>query len=603
MTTTTTQALPHWDMTVVFPSLESTEFEEAFDHYRRHVDDLVQIFDRHDVAAHDTLPMNGETVRAVESVLNASGAIQEEGTTLRSYIASFVSTDSRNTIAQARVSELSQRSVVLSQLFSRFTAWIGSMDVERLIELSPVAAEHAYQLRQAKLESQHLMSPEAENLAAELEPSSGTAWSRLHSNLTSQILVPIPTEAGTRDLPMSVVRNMAMDPDRETRRLAHQAELGAWERSALPLAASMNSIKGQGNVIFRRRGWGEPLDSALFNNNIDRETLDAMMSAAKDSFADFRRYFKAKAKVLGVPALAWYDIFAPCGGSDRAWEYEDATAFIVEQFGTYSRKLSDFAARAFRENWIDAEPREGKTGGAFCMKLRADESRILANYVASYDGMSTLAHELGHGYHNLNLAHRSPLLRTAPMTLAETASIFCQTLIKEAVLSRAAESEQISILEASLQDQSQVVVDITSRFLFESRVFERRRERELSVDELNELMLQSQRETYGDGLDNDVLHPYMWAVKPHYYSASRPFYNFPYMFGLLFGLGLYSRYTRDPESFRAGYDDLLSSTGMDSPAALGSRFGIDIRTRDFWDSSLDIIRQDVTRFEELATRA
>src|SRR5579884_4032047 len=142
MTTTTTQALPHWDMTVVFPSLESTEFEEAFDHYRRHVDDLVQIFDRHDVAAHDTLPMNGETVRAVESVLNASGAIQEEGTTLRSYIASFVSTDSRNTIAQARVSELSQRSVVLSQLFSRFTAWIGSVDVERLIELSPVAAEH-----------------------------------------------------------------------------------------------------------------------------------------------------------------------------------------------------------------------------------------------------------------------------------------------------------------------------------------------------------------------------------------------------------------------------------------------------------------------------
>ena len=358
--------------------------------------------------------------------------------------------------------------------------------------------------------------------------------------------------------------------------------------------------QGEANVLERKRHWTSPLDASLFNNNINRTILDAMLGAARDSFPDFRRYLKAKAKLLGIERCAWYDIFAPVGGHERTWEYPDATAFIVEQFGTYSDKLSRFADRAFRENWIDAEPRPGKRDGAFCMKLRADESRIMANFVNSYDGMSTLAHELGHGYHNLCLSGRPVLLRSAPMTLAETASIFCQTLIKEAVLAEAGREEQVSILEASLQDQTQVTVDISSRFLFESRVFERRLQRDLSVEELNELMLETQRETYGDGLDDDVLHPYMWAVKGHYYSVAAGFYNYPYMFGLLFGLGLYAQYQVDPDKFRVGYDDLLSSTGMADAATLAARFGFDIESRQFWDQSLDIVRKDVDRFEALA---
>jgi oligoendopeptidase F len=185
------------------------------------------------------------------------------------------------------------------------------------------------------------------------------------------------------------------------------------------------------------------------------------------------------------------------------------------------------------------------------------------------------------------------------MTLAETASIFCETIIRHAALHNADTQEQLAILEASLQGSCMVVVDITSRFLFEQRVFEKRQQRELSVDELNDLMLEAQRETYGDGLDGAYLHPYMWAMKPHYYSTGRSFYNYPYMFGLLFGLGLYARYQQDPEAFKQGYDDLLSSTGMADAATLASRFGIDLRTEDFWGASLEIIRQDIDQFELL----
>jgi oligoendopeptidase F len=191
------------------------------------------------------------------------------------------------------------------------------------------------------------------------------------------------------------------------------------------------------------------------------------------------------------------------------------------------------------------------------------------------------------------------LQRSTPMALAETASIFCETIIRNAALQKAGQQEQIAILEASLQGSCQVVVDITSRFLFEQRLFERRRQRELSIDELNNLMLDAQRETYADGLDERALHPYMWAMKPHYYSSKVSFYNYPYMFGLLFGLGLYARYKEDGEQFKTSYDELLSSTGLADAATLAAQFGIDVRSVDFWRKSFAIVREDIEQFEKL----
>ena len=398
---------------------------------------------------------------------------------------------------------------------------------------------------------------------------------------------------------MSIVRNFAVDPNRSVRRAAYEAELVGWKKAAVPLAAALNGIKGQVNTISRRRGWNSPLDASLFDTAIDWATLEAILTAARESFPDFRRYLRAKARVLGLEKLAWYDIGAPIGKEKQSWDFEKARDFIVARFGDYSQRLSDFAARAFRENWIDAEPRAGKVDRAYCMPLRRDESRVFVNFKPSFTGISTLAHELGHGYHNLNLASRTALQKETPITLAETASIFCETIITHAALARASREEQMAILESSLQRSCQTVVDISSRFLFESRIFERRKQRELSVDEFNELMLEAQKETYGDGLDENLLHPYMWAMKPHYYFSHLSFYNYPYLFGLLFGLGLYARYQQDAESFKTSYDDLLSSTGMADATTLAARFGIDVRSVTFWRSSLDIVRKDVDLFEEL----
>jgi len=589
--------LPHWDMTTVYPSLDSPEFDAGFRSVIGAIARLGELFDRHGVAKRQPAPLDEATVQAFETVIQAMNTVLEEMRTVSVYINSFVSTDSRNNLAQARQSELQQNAVRLTTLGTRLTAWIGSLDVEALLARSALAREHAFMLRKAKIEAAHQMSPAEEELAAEMRLTGATAWQKLHGNFTSQLLVKVELDGKVQELPMSVVRNLASHQDRQVRRRAYEAEMAAWRSAAVPLAAALNSIKGATNLLSKRRRWDSPLEAALFENNIDRPTLEAMLAAAQESFPDFRRYLRAKARALGLPVLAWYDIAAPLGGGERTWGFDEGAQFIIEQFGSYSPKLRGLAERAFSQRWIDAEPRLGKRDGAFCMSLRQDESRVLTNFKPAFGGVSTVAHELGHAYHNLNLAPRTMLQRQTPMTLAETASIFCQTLVNQAALRQAEAQEQILILEGALQNACQVVVDIASRFLFEQRVFEKRLPRELSIDEFNDLMLQAQRETYGDGLDPEVLHPYMWALKPHYYSST--FYNYPYMFGLLFGLGLYARYQDDPAGFKAGYDDLLSSTGLGNAAELADRFGIDTRAPDFWRSSLDVIRADIARFELL----
>jgi oligoendopeptidase F len=599
-TSVETNELPRWDLSALFPSLDSPEFAEGFDRLLSGIDQLTHLFEEVEITATSTTRSGTAPVADFERVLNALNDVSQQLESMGSYLYGCISTDSRNELAQARFSQLQERAVALDKLQTRFTAWVGTLPIEELAERSTLAAEHEFPLRQLHVAARHLMSEEAEALAAELSPSSGAAWAKLHDNLTSQITAKVELDGREQTLPMSAIRNLAMEPDRDLRHRAWQAELGAWEAHALPVAAALNGVKGQVLTLAARRNWADPLDESLFWSAIDREVLDVMVEEARAALPEFRRYLRLKAKLLGITDLGWYDLLAPVGGAGRTWTWPEATAFIEAQFGAYSDRLKGLARRAFVDNWIDAGPRPGKVGGAYCMWLFGDESRILANYSPGYDGVTTLAHELGHAYHNLNEAGLTPLQRRTPMILAETASTFCETLVKEAALVDAEPGERIYILEQAAQGACQVVVDILSRFDFEQALFAGRRERELSIGELNRLMLAAQEAAYGDALSKDERHPYMWAVKGHYYSPELSYYNYPYLFGLLFGLGLYAIYRREPAAFPDRYDALLASTGRASAADLAARFDIDLRDRGFWRSSLAVIRDDIDRLEELA---
>lgn len=590
--------LPRWDLSTIFPSLTSPEFLTAFEALGRDIEALVPLFDELEVRRVEGLRVTPELADRFDQLTNRLNELYLELRKVRSYLGCLVTTDATDDAAQARQSELRVAFVTLDKLWTRYTAWVGSMDLSGLLAASETARAHEWMLLQAQEAARRQMPELVEALASDLSPVGLSGWVRLHSDVSALLEVSLTLGGAEQRLPMSSVRALANDPDREIRRAAYEAELRTWETVSIPLAAALNGVKGFQGTLNRRRGYADDVEPTLRQNSIDAGTLEAMQAACEESFPDFRRYMQAKARRLGVSRLAWYDVSAPVGGESRSFSWPEAEDYIREQFGAYSTRMAEFADRTFTERWIDAEPRPGKEGGAYCTGVRPGESRVLMNFDGSLNSVSTLAHELGHAYHNLNLGRRLPLQSRTPSTLAETASIFCETLVFDAVLKHAVGEERLGLLEVSLQRDLLVVVDIHSRFLFEKGVFERRPARELAAREFSELMLDCQRQTYGDGLDPELLHPYMWAVKGHYYGPT--FYNYPYTFGLLFGLGLYARYREEPSGFHQRYDDLLSSTGLADAATLGARFGIDTRSIEFWRSSLDVIRANISEFETLA---
>jgi oligoendopeptidase F len=363
----------------------------------------------------------------------------------------------------------------------------------------------------------------------------------------------------------------------------------------------MNAVKGEAVVLNRRRGWASALAASWEANGIEPATYEAMDAAVTGALGDFRRWLHAKARLLGHDGgLPWYELFAPLPGGD-AVGCHDGCRRIEEAFASYSPGLARLARRAVDGGWVDAEPRDGKRGGGYCISMRDDESRIFMNWSGSPDAVATLAHELGHAYHNVQLAGRTPMQRQLTMALAETASIFCETVMTEAGLAAADDATRLRLLDADLQAATQAVVDIRSRVSFETEVLRRRPARPLSVEELCEAMVAAQDDAYGDGLAAGSRHPYMWAVKPHYYSSH--YYNWPYTFGLLFGLGLHAAYRRDPERFRAGYDDLLGRVGMAPAGRLAAGFGIELADEAFWSAGLDVLRARMVDYERLAAGA
>jgi oligoendopeptidase F len=591
---TSAEALPRWDLTPAFPAVESAEFRGGMEHLGRLIADLEAMLDS--VSEDDRDPAGFDSLT---TLVNEVFDVVER---LGSYAGCSVSADARDEPAQAAYGEVQRVSARLEAAYSRYVAWVGRLDAATL-DGSAVAADHTYPLDRIRESAQHLMSPEEEALAAELRVTGGSAWARLQADLLSGITVSVDMEGDgvLVDMPMTAARALAPSDDRNLRRRAYVAELQAWQHNEVPFASALNAVKGETISLARRRGWGSPLDAALFENGLTHPELQAMIEAVEAAAPDLRRHLKAKARALSVPVLAWYDLEAPlpesAGAESKEWSFGQAMDFVASSFGTYSEQLADLARRAQAERWIDAEVREGKAGGGFCARLHGGASRILVNFEPSFQGVSVLAHELGHAFHNLLTGPKTPLQRDFPSTVAETASMFCEQIAVQGAIAQAGPAEALALLEAQLQRGCELPLEILSRFRFEESLYEAREGTTLSARELCELTVEAQQNAYGDALDADALHPYLWAVKPHYYFWS--FYNFAYVFGELLGRGLYARFQSDPDSFRAAFDGLLADAGLASPADLAARLGIDIADRGFWDGVIATIVDDVSRYEEL----
>ena len=601
LTTENEKPLPRWSVADVHESFNARSFVDAMESAGSNVARLEALFETHNIRSVEPRTPSTQDGAAADAVIQAFNKTVDQQDILISYIYATVSTDSRIEQAQGLLSEMEDLDARISPLLARLADWVASLDANALKEVSNEAREHLGPLLRLQDRAIHQMSEVEEGLYAELGTTGSSAWGRLQSDITSQLSVEVHLPSGTKSMPIAAVRGLATDNDLAVRKAAYEAEMQAWPTVAVACAAAMNSIKGEANTVNKRRQWKTPIDASLYSNSVSNATFTAMQSAISSSLPDFRRWMRVKAQLHGdTNGLSWWNLFAPLHISPGAISWDEGITLVKDAFSTYSDRLAQLVDRSINEQWLDAEPREGKTGGAFCMSFVEDRSLVLLNWSGSVDSAQVTAHELGHAYHNTQLAQRTPLQKRLPMALAETASIFCETLVMEDGLSRMQGDERLALLDVNLIGASQVVVDIHSRFLFETEVFARRQRRTLGVSEFNEIMLQAQTDAYGDGLDQSTRHPHMWVLKPHYYGSH--FYNWPYTYGLLFGLGLYAKYQSNPDHFRENYDTVLSRAGMDTAEELGQAFGIDVTDVAFWTSSLDVLRARMLDYEKLAQK-
>ena len=471
-------------------------------------------------------------------------------------------------------------------------------DLDGVIASTPELQDYKYLISNIKRDSRYLLSDKEETVFAKMSLSGANAWSDLQSNLTSSVKVNYEGEQIT----LSAVRNLAYSPDADVRRKAFEAEIACYDSIKESVAFALNSIKLQVLTECELRGYESPLAKSLYQSRMKKETLDALLGAMQEYLPSFRKYLKAKAKALGHEgSLPFYDLFAPMGKNDKVYSVEDAKNYLLGIFGQFDSELHDMVKCAFENGWIDFFPREGKVGGAFdCGVPSAKESRVLTNFDGSFSDVVTLAHELGHSFHDRQVFSHSVLNQGYSMPVAETASTFNEVLVMETAIAAATDKdEKLALIESQLMDACQIIVDIYSRFLFEASVFENRPTEFMNAERMCELMINAQKSSYGDGLDENALHPYMWLCKGHYYSGGLSFYNYPYAFGGLFARGLYAKYKKEGASFVDTYKAMLHATSISDVEECAKNAGVDLTDKEFWRNGLQSIADRIDEFCEL----
>ncbi len=585
--------LPRWDLSSIYKDVDSEEFKKDIKRIMVWHNDLEKVLEEKSSSSF--------TLNQAEQILSSYEMMIDTYETLDSYVHALLTVNTTDKKAMQGIHDISEVGLLVHSTHVRFVAYLyeNRDKITTAIPSHPYLHAYQYVLKELINEKSHMMSFSEEALAADLLRSGADAFSRLHEAITSTSSIEVDEVTKERKT-ANELRALAFNENREVRKNAYYHELALWKSQEIPLSFALNGVKGAASTLYEKRHYSDPLENALVQARISRSTLNAMIGAIEENLTVFHRYFKAKAHHLGLDILSFYDLFAPLGSEGTNYSYQDAKDIIVKEFSSFHPAMGIFAKSAFENNWIDFPSVYGKVGGAYCTSFPLrKETRILCNFDGSFDAVSTVAHELGHAYHDFITKDETSLLRHYPMTLAETASIFSQFIVFRGALEKSNKDESIALVEGFIQDATQTCLDILSRFYFEKDLFEKRAMGELSASELSDMMKDAQLRTYQDALNSEELHPYMWAVKGHYYSVDLPFYNFPYAFGQLFSLGLYREYENHKEGFSEKFDTLLNYTGKDEAAKVTLSANCDITGKEFWNESLAVVSSYVDTFCDL----
>lgn len=494
--------------------------------------------------------------------------------------------------------ELEQKNNELTKSSVIFTRWLSSIsNLEEVINSSPYILEHGFYLKEIVSKSKYMLGENEEEVIAKMKSTGSRAWQRFYMEITSTTLVDVDINGEMQRLSFGEVKNMLYDKDLTLRKIAYNAERKACKDISQAVCACINGISGEALTICDMKGYESPINKVLSEFRMDKETLNAMMSAIKDRLPMLHKYYRKKGEMIGHKfAIPFYDVYASIGTSNGKLSYEEAKNLIISSFKTFSKELSNFAKRAFDEDWIDAEPRAGKGNYGLSVDIfPIKESRIMTNFSGNYIDVIILAHEIGHTYHSYCLRDEQMLNVEYPTPIAETASIFCETIMNNELIKMVPDEEKTVILERSISDAAYYIVEMYGRFLFECEVFQRRKEGPLSVDELNEIMKKSIKEAYGETIDEESINPYSWANNIGFYMAGNEFLNFSYAFGVLFSKGLFAEYVRKGSDFVVAYEMLLKNTSKNNIVDIAKFMNIDVHSVDFWQGALRIIEMDINK--------
>lgn len=584
-----------WELDSIYPSFRS----ELFQQDRRLVETLAGELSTWSASQ---LHNGQDAAGVMEQFLRQYNAYKSIYLRLFSFAELSFSADSSHTEAMNLMDELEEVTLGAGEALVSFSKWLARIHPDMLetsIASSAYLEQHSFYLRELQGKSQHLLSEEGEAVIARMQATGSKAWERLYMRTLSTLRTDVELDGKMQSLSLAELRNLVYDPDAAVRKAAAEAEHQACRSVAEQSAACINAVCGEAAAVYELRGYASPLHKVLAASRMDQETLQVMLQAIRESLPVFHRYYAKKAELLGYPGqLPFYDVFAPIGGESPATiSYAEAQAMIINGFSRFSSELGGFARKVFEQRWIDAEPRSGKGNFGMCVDIfPIGESRMITSFNGNYIDVSVLAHEIGHAYHSSRLAGQSMVNTEYPVPIAETASIFCESLIGYELLQSAPAGEAEAILERGLSDAGYYIVDFYARYCFESRLYARRKSGPLSVEELNALMLESMHAAYGDSVLQDSIHPYQWISKAGYYMSGNEFLNFPYSFGLLFSKGLFAEYRKRGADFVSRYEQFLSATSTRSIADAAKLMDIDVHSLAFWKDALTLIAGDTTKF-------
>ncbi|WP_334075345.1 M3 family oligoendopeptidase [Paenibacillus sp. A14] len=589
---------PTWELDSIFPGGSSSAEFQRFLHQLG--EDLKTLHDR---LISMIPPANVEETRAFDEVIEGLQSASARITEADSFVGCLAAQDQHDKKAVQLAAKVTGLRAAYENAMTQFQSvlrmtedpvWNVWMERTGISPISFVLSEK----RQAAREK---LAPELESLAAELAVDGYHGWGQHYDTIVAKVGVPFTDDHGESAL-LSVgqAANKLDDPDRDVRETTFDKWEEAWSQVADYCADTLNRLAGFRLKMYEKRGWDDILKEPLDINRMSRETLDTMWRVIQEAKPVLVSYLERKAKLLGVERLNWTDVEAPLGEVTGKITYDEAAAEIVKQFRKFSPKLADFSVEAFNRRWVEAEDRPGKRPGGFCTSLPvSQETRIFMTFGGTVSNMATLAHELGHAYHQYLMDELPQFNQEYAMNVAETASTFAEMIVGDALVKNAAgEKEKIALLADKINNGVTFFMNIHARFLFETRFYEKRKQGLLEPEQLCKLMEEAQREAYMDALGK--YHPHFWASKLHFYITDVPFYNYPYTFGYLFSTGIYALASREGEGFADKYDALLMDTGRMTVEELAAKhLNVDLTQPDFWREAVNVVVEDVKLFLKL----